>query len=465
MFGKLKDRLKSAISVFSKEVEEDVKEDVAEEPKEESTPEPVKEEPIPEPVREEPIPEPVKEEPVPEPEERVEEAKEEKVEDLVQEESEEPEEKQGFFKRFFSKKKEVKEEVKEEVKDDVSEEVKAEVKEEVKEETKEEPQPEVQKEEVKESIPKPVEKEAPEVVSEPIKEPKEEKKSFFKKIVAPITTTTLSEPKFEELFWNLEVAMLENNVATAVIEKIKLDLKNDLTTKPIPRGKVGDTVIHSLKHSLDGILSFEPIDLVSKIHHKKPFVVCFIGVNGSGKTTSIAKVAKMLQKKGLKVVLAAGDTFRAAAIDQLQKHADALDIRLVKHDYGSDPAAVAYDAIEHARAKNMDAVLIDTAGRLHSNDNLLEEMKKIIRVAKPDMTVFVGESITGNDCVEQATKFSEAVNIDGIILSKADVDDKGGAAVSVSYVTKKPILFLGTGQQYEDLEVFDKEKVLGSLGL
>ncbi len=434
MFGKLKDKLKGAIFAFSKDAEEsEVKEEVKEE--------------VPE-VKEEPV-----EEKAPEPEVSEEETL---VEEKVDEEHEKP--KKGFFSRFFSKKDEVKEEVKEET-PEVTEEVKEEVKEEepeVKEDT-----PEV-KEEPKEE-PK-VEEPVEEKVTPPKVEAPEEKKSLFKKITAPLTTTTITEVKFDELFWNLEVVLLENNVASSVIEKIKADLKQELTTKPIPRGGVGDLVMQSLRKSLDAILTFEPVNLIQKIENNKPFVICFIGVNGAGKTTSIAKVAKMLQKQGKKVVLAAADTFRAAAIDQLQKHADTLDIRLVKHDYGSDPAAVAFDAVEHAKAKQVDCLLIDTAGRLHSNDNLLEEMKKIIRVAKPDMTLFVGESITGNDCVEQATKFSEAVNIDGIILSKADVDDKGGAAVSVSYVTQKPILFLGTGQQYEDLEVFDKEKVLSSLG-
>ena len=166
----------------------------------------------------------------------------------------------------------------------------------------------------------------------------------------------------------------------------------------------------------------------------------------------------------LGVVLAAADTFRAAAIDQLQLHADKLKVKLIKHDYGSDPAAVAFDAVKHAQSTDKDVVLIDTAGRIHSNINLMEELSKIIRVAKPDLKIFVGESITGNDCTEQAKKFDDAVGIDGIILSKADVDDKGGAAISVSYVTKKPILYLGIGQEYDDLEFFKKESILQSIG-
>jgi fused signal recognition particle receptor len=163
--------------------------------------------------------------------------------------------------------------------------------------------------------------------------------------------------------------------------------------------------------------------------------------------------------------MAAADTFRAAAIDQLQLHADKLGIKLIRHDYGSDPAAVAFDAIKHAEASKKDVVLIDTAGRLHSNTNLMDEMKKIMRVAKPDLKLFVGESITGNDCTEQAKQFDQAVGIDGIILAKADVDEKGGAAISVSYVTKKPIFYLGVGQEYPDLQQFDKDKLIASIGL
>ena len=173
----------------------------------------------------------------------------------------------------------------------------------------------------------------------------------------------------------------------------------------------------------------------------------------------------MLKDKKILCVLAASDTFRAASIEQLQQHADKLGIKMIKHDYGSDPAAVAFDAIKHAKAKNVAVVLIDTAGRMHSNVNLIDEMKKIIRVAKPDLKIFVGESITGNDCVEQAKTFNEAVGIDGIILAKADIDEKGGAAVSVSYVTKKPILYLGTGQRYNDLEPFSQDKIIKSIGL
>ncbi len=300
---------------------------------------------------------------------------------------------------------------------------------------------------------------------EPLPESKGERRGFLDTIKEKITTKKISEPQFEELFWDLEVALLENNVAMEVIEKLKQDLKSDIVDKPLPRSQIEQKIEKTLENSIKTIITAESFDFLDRIREKKPFVICFIGVNGSGKTTTIAKVARLLLDNKLSVVLAAADTFRAASIEQLQKHADNLGVKAVKHGYGSDPAAVAFDAIQHARSKSIDVVLIDTAGRMHSNVNLADEMKKIVRVAKPDLKIFVGESITGNDCVEQAKKFNDAVGIDAVILSKSDVDEKGGAAVSVSYVTGKPILYLGIGQEYTDLQKFDSDVVLRHLGL
>ncbi|MBD3309802.1 signal recognition particle-docking protein FtsY [Candidatus Woesearchaeota archaeon] len=309
---------------------------------------------------------------------------------------------------------------------------------------------------------KPGKKEEAEEAAEEL--PKEEK-GFIRKLRQKVVTQKISEKQFEEFFWDLELALLENNVAVEVIEKIKNDLKEKIVNVPIKRGQVEKVILDAMKDSVKELFETERVDLLEEISKKKPYVICFVGINGSGKTTTIAKFARYLKKNGLSCVMAAADTFRAAAIDQLQMHADNLDVRLIKHDYGSDAAAVAFDAVKHAESKKLDCVLVDTAGRLHSNINLMDEMKKIIRVAKPDMNIFVGESITGNDCVEQAKKFNEAVGIQGIILSKADIDDKGGAAISVSYVTGKPILFLGVGQEYDDLKEFDKNLILQSLGL
>ena len=288
----------------------------------------------------------------------------------------------------------------------------------------------------------------------------EEKKSIFAKIKDKITTIKISEDKFDDIFWDLELALMESNVAVEVIDKIKNDIKKEIVNVPIKRGNVENIVSEKLKESLKEILNVPGFDLIEKIKEKKPFVICFVGVNGTGKTTTIAKVAHLLKENGLSCVFGAGDTFRAAAIEQLEEHALKLGIRVIKHEYGSDSAAVAFDAIAHAKAKGIDAVLIDTAGRLHSNKDLMKELEKVARVSKPDLKIFVGESITGNDCVFQAKEFDSMIGIDAVILAKADVDDKGGAAISVGYVIKKPILFLGVGQNYDDLERFDSEKIL-----
>ncbi len=304
-----------------------------------------------------------------------------------------------------------------------------------------------------------------EIKKEEVKEdPKKEKKSISSLIKEKITTRKISDSEFEDIFWDLEVALLENNVALEVVEKIKENLKKDLVDKPIERNKVGTIIQDSLKNTINELF-IEPLDLIKETKSKKPFVIVFVGINGSGKTTSIAKVAKKLLENNLSCVLVAADTWRAAAIQQLEQHGNNLGVKVIKHDYGADPAAVAFDGVKHAESKNIDVVLIDTAGRMHSNTNLQEEMKKIIRVAKPDMKIFVGESITGNDCVEQAEIFNGSIGIDGIILTKFDVDEKGGAPLSISYVTKKPILFVGTGQEYSDLKKFDKEVIIKNLGI
>ncbi|MGM5485151.1 MAG: signal recognition particle-docking protein FtsY [Nanobdellota archaeon] len=286
------------------------------------------------------------------------------------------------------------------------------------------------------------------------------KPGFFGKIKEKITKKSLSDSEFEDLFFDLEVVLLENNVAVEVIEKIKQDLKSELVDTKVLRGKVKDIITETLRNSFKEILKSDETSFIDKVKAKKPFVISFVGINGTGKTTNLAKIANYLMKNGLTVALAASDTFRAAAIHQLEEHANNLDIKMIKHDYGSDAAAVAYDAVDYAKARGVDVVLIDTAGRQHSNTNLMDELKKLIRVVKPDMKLFVGDSLTGNDCVEQARKFNDAVGIDGSIISKVDVDEKGGASISVSYVTGKPILFIGKGQGYDDIEEFSEEKII-----
>ena len=375
--------------------------------------------------------------------------------DASEEKAEEKKEgSQGFFGRIksvFTKVEEVKEEDKKEAEEKVVTKV-----EESKETEKEETRSEKLKEE-KET------KEVKETKEEKPEEAKEESKGFFSKVKQSLTTKTISENKFEDLFWELEIALLENNVSVEVIEKIKEDLKEELVDKPLPRD-VPTKIEETLKGTLNTILTYDEIDLLERIKNKKPFVITFFGINGAGKTTSIAKLTHYLKGNGLSVVLAACDTFRAAAIQQLEEHANKLGVKIIKHDYGSDAAAVAFDAIKYAEKNKIDVVLVDTAGRLHSNTNLMAELEKIIRITNPDLKIFVGESITGNDCVEQAKKFNELVEMDGVILTKVDVDDKGGAPISISYTIKKPILFLGVGQEYKDFEVFDKNVILERLG-
>ncbi len=285
---------------------------------------------------------------------------------------------------------------------------------------------------------------------------------FAEKLTGAFTKTKISEEKFEELFWDMEITLLQNNMARKVIEKIKEDLKGELVDKLIPRKGIAETINKSLEKSLNEILDFKVPDLMS-FTDKKPLILLFVGINGSGKTTTIAKIAKRFQDNNKSCVLVAGDTFRAAAIQQLEEHANNLKTKIIKHDYGADPAAVAFDGVKYAEAHNIDVVLIDTAGRLHTNQNLMDELKKIKRVANPDKIIYVGESITGNDCIEQASKYNEAIGIDGVVLTKVDVDEKGGTPISIAYVTEKPIWLIGVGQNYEDLIPFDKAKILENL--
>jgi len=266
----------------------------------------------------------------------------------------------------------------------------------------------------------------------------------------------LTEDKIEDFLWDIEIALMEADVAVDVIEKIKSDIKKELVGKKVKFGTdLSKVVMNTLKKSIKDILT-KDFDFDEFIKNSsRPTIIMFLGVNGTGKTTVIAKMAKYLMKMGYSVVLAAADTFRAGAIEQIEVHGNNLGVKVVKHQAGSDPAAVCYDAIEHAKAKRKDFVLIDTAGRMQTNKNLMEEMKKIKRVAKPHLTIFVGDSLAGNDAIEQARKFNDEVGVDAVILTKIDADAKGGAAISIAYEINKPIIFLGTGQGYDDLMKFD----------
>lgn len=265
----------------------------------------------------------------------------------------------------------------------------------------------------------------------------------------------LSDDKFEELFEELELILLENNVSYEVVLKIKDLLKQRIVgeNKKVNLEKILKEVLNEILIEFDNL-----IELIKK--SDKPYVILFVGINGCGKTTTLSKLAYLLLKNKLSVCFAAADTFRAASIEQLQFHADKLNVPLIKKDYGSDPASVGYDAINYARKNKIDVVLIDTAGRMNNRDSLMKEIEKIARVNKPNLKIFLGESITGNDATRQAKDFNDVVGIDGIILSKADVDSKGGAAISVSHVTQKPIFYLGIGQKYSDLKEFKKQDLI-----
>lgn len=304
---------------------------------------------------------------------------------------------------------------------------------------------------------------------ENIEEP-EEKKSFFAKVKGKIGKVKITEEIFNVYSEELEMLLLENNVAIKVAEKITEELKKRVVGKEILKKEVEGEITESFKDIIYEIL-IEPFDLLEKIKEKssdkskEPYVILFCGINGTGKTTTIAKIAEYLKENKVSCVLAAADTFRAASIEQLKTHGEKIGVNVISSQYGADPASIGFDAIRYAKKNFIDCVLIDTAGRMHTSKNLLKEIEKIDRICKPDTKVFVGESITGNDVIEQAKSFNFEIGIDGIILTKADIDDKGGSALSVGYITKKPILFLGTGQDYDKIEPFSKQKFIEKLGL
>jgi fused signal recognition particle receptor len=305
-----------------------------------------------------------------------------------------------------------------------------------------------------------------EEIEEKVEQLEEKKESLFSKLKKVFTTTRLNEEGFDQFFNELESVLIENNVAIEAIDFMRSELKKEIVEKDLRKGKVQDEIKDALEKAIDKML-IEPPDVIDKIksslQEKKPYVLVFFGINGVGKTLSIAKVAHLLKQNKLSCVLAASDTFRAAAIEQLSIHAERLKVPMIKHQYGADPAAVAFDAIAHAKSNGIDVVLIDTAGRMHTKTDLMREMEKIVRVAKPDMKIFVGEAIAGNDAIEQAKTFDEVAGIDGIILTKSEVDERGGTSISVSYVTGKPVLFLGTGQEYSELKRFDKKALLKAI--
>ena len=325
----------------------------------------------------------------------------------------------------------------------------------------------VEKEIEKHEVPKieEIEKIEPELKEEikEIKKEPEKKEGLLKRIKKAVSEKKLEEKDIKNILEDLEESLISSDVAVEVAEKITSDLKSNLIGNFVRKKEIENIVKKSLKNSLLEILRFEDTDLIAKVRRKKPYLIVFLGFNGSGKTTTIARIGNLLKKHGLKVVFAAADTWRAASIEQLEEHGKKLGIYVIKQRYLSDPAAVIFDATKHATANDIDVVLADTAGRSHANVNLMDELKKIIRVNKPDMKILVLDALTGNDIYDQCKLFNEAVGVDALIITKVDVYEKGGAVVSSAYTINKPILYLGIGQRYDDLQEFNAEKIVDNL--
>lgn len=295
----------------------------------------------------------------------------------------------------------------------------------------------------------------------------EKLKSGFNGLVNRITTKELKAEKLRPILSDFKFNLIENDVAFPVAERICNELEEKLDGLEVKRLQDRREVVKDKLEEvlLDTVTSDERFDLLTAIEEKQkdPYVILFVGINGTGKTTTIAKLSHLLKHEGYSIVLACSDTYRPGSIEQLEEHAKRLGLRTIKHQYGGDPAAVAYDSVKHAEARGIDTVLIDTAGRIQTNKNLMNELAKIKRIVHPDLTILIVDSLTGNDAVMQAEEFQKTVDIDATILTKVDADVKGGSALSVTYVTHRPILFVGVGQKYEDLEEFKPEKFVQML--
>ena len=295
-------------------------------------------------------------------------------------------------------------------------------------------------------------------------------KQAFSAVTSAVREKQLSDKDLDDVVFNFQIALIESDVAQSVAEALTNEVQKSVTGTKVDRSAdpsevVGERLTAVLEAAFAKAGS---IDLVANIKDKirntgEPYVILFLGINGTGKTTSVAKLGSYLQKNGLSVVCAAGDTHRPGAIEQLTEHAGRLQLKVISQRYGADPAAVGRDGVLYAKAHHADSLLIDTAGRMQTNQNLMEEMAKIVRVVKPDFRIFVADALTGNDAVSQAELFNQHVGFDGAVLTKADADVRGGAALSIVYSTGKPVIFLGVGQGYGDLVPFDSKKFLDSL--
>lgn len=296
----------------------------------------------------------------------------------------------------------------------------------------------------------------------------EKLRNAFSVAVKSFGDKELKEKDIDEVLFELEVALLESDVATEVIDALKDDLKKQLIGTTVNKDKIAEVVKQELRKSISNMFDVAgTVDILSNIQKKKdrgePYIISFMGINGTGKTTTIAKIANLLRENKYSVVIAAADTYRAGAIEQIGEHGKRLNVKVISQNYGSDPAAVARDAVLYSKSHKIDCILIDTAGRMQTSKNLMDQISKINKVVSPDLKLFVGDSLAGNDTVSQAREFYNYTKFDGAILTKSDADARGGAAISIVKVTSSPILYLGIGQEYKDLKSFDKDVFLETL--
>src|SRR5688572_21233280 len=295
-------------------------------------------------------------------------------------------------------------------------------------------------------------------------------KKAFSRAAKGVAQKELTEKVLDDVLLDLQIALLESDVAQEVVDELSQKLKKELLGLKVEKDQEATEILQSkLRTAVAEIFArTNRFDLIEKIKMKKestggPFVIVFLGINGTGKTTTVAKIANLLRKAGYTVVVAAGDTHRAGAIEQLEQHTNRLSLKIVKQRYGADPSSVGRDAYDHAKKNHVDIVLMDTAGRMQTSKNLMDEMGKIVRVVKPDVKLFIGDALAGNDTINQAREFFDYTNFDGAILTKVDADAKGGSAISIAHITSRPIVYIGMGQGYDDIIPFDSNKFIESL--
>ena len=300
--------------------------------------------------------------------------------------------------------------------------------------------------------------------------------SLFKKnlqtFVQKIKTTEITEKNIDKTLKEFNLLLIKHSVGMEVSKEIIRRTKEKVIGERAKRfTDMRNLLIDPLKETISEIITpTNQIDLINVINErikneiKKPLVILFLGINGTGKTTTVAKISYLLSKEKFRLVIAAADTFRSGAQEQIKEHADRLKIKCIEGKYGSDPSSIAYDAIQHATARNLHVVLIDTAGRMAINHDLIGEMKKIKRVSNPDLTFYIGDALAGNDAINQARDFNAEIGIDGSILCKFDADEKSGAVISIPFATdNKPICYVGIGQSYKDIIPFDPKKFIQNL--